>query len=245
MSNHFILNYFPNSSDENVIVECGAFRGGEEDCVILENLHNWKYYGIEPAPDNFLLLNQFHSNGRNSNIALSNLDGEASFTEVVSSGLSSLTHHEGIKKNIEKNNWVRRYNVQTLTWRTFVKVNDLKKVNLMIIDTEGHEVEVLHGMMGAEVMPDVICIEFAMSDRQNNLDGPENFFGILKINEILTSMGYVFDYVKYNNAMFSKKEMWEGKVRPENWHFEDEKFELWDVMWYDREKLKSKLGVLN
>lgn len=160
----------------------------------------------------------------------------------MNTGLSSLTHHHSIEKKLFEYAELKTYKVQTSTWKSFVKKKNLKNVDFMIIDTEGHEVEVLEGMKDCDVLPDVICIEFAMSDRSKPLGGAENFSGIIKLNEVLRDMGYVFDYVNYNNAMFSKKKMWEGKERPNGWYFEDQEFNLWGTTWYDKEKLKSLLS---
>ena len=99
-----------------------------------------------------------------------------------------------------------------------------------------------------DILPDVICSEFGMSDRSKGLSAnknKENFSGILKVNDCLQSLGYRFDYVKHNNAYFSKKSFWAQKQRPKEWFGEDEKFLFWGTTWYDKQKLKDVLASSN
>ena len=251
MKNHIIENYFYDQPYDKIIVECGAFTGGEEICIDLENNYRWKYYGIEPSPSNFSFLTKRHPNGINDNIAISNSNGYTTFSEIVTSsgdstGLSSLTHHPDIQKNILDINNARyksiKYNVKTMTWDTYVEQKKLDKIDFLIVDTEGHETEIYGAMTKNSILPDVICTEFALSDRKNSITTENNFYGILKINDFLKKLGYRFNYVNYNNAMFSKESFWYQKSIPKSWHGENDIFYFWDVLYYDKSKLKDLLS---
>jgi hypothetical protein len=78
-------------------------------------------------------------------------------------------------------------NVLTTTYKELT--TDISKVDLLVIDVEGHEESVLKGMVGCK-LPSVICIEYPIT-------------GIRKITRILTYMGYRFDFISFNNAFFS------------------------------------------
>jgi hypothetical protein len=153
-----------------------------------------------------------------------------------------LTHPQLAKRAIASHDVkILEYNVVTSTWKSFVSSKQLSHVDVLIVDTEGHEVEVFQGMENCDILPDVICTEFGMSDKQDDQKGQENFSGFIKLSKIMSSLGYEFDYVNFNNAFFSKKSFWDGKRRPETWFSENLTFEFWGTTWYDKEKCKNIL----
>jgi hypothetical protein len=69
-------------------------------------------------------------------------------------------------------------------------MNDIKHVDLFVLDVEGHEEQVIEGMKGCNILPDVFCIEDGL--REN-------------IVKNLTELCFVFD-VQFNcNAIYRKR----------------------------------------
>ena len=135
--------------DERVYVDIGASIG-IWTCDVSSRVSSSTIYSIEPHPDTFknLLFNIWSNKHSNkiipTQIAMSNLDGK-----------------RGIKLGIIEHNatFYSKHNaiVNTVTWDTFVRENNIDNVYLVKIDVEGAELLVFQGM--TKCLPD--CIAFA------------------------------------------------------------------------------------
>jgi hypothetical protein len=106
-------------------------------------------------------------------------------------GNGSLSHTEGHVAELVANGCTfETFDVETLTYRTLLERHGVQRLDLFVLDVEGHELSVLQGMEGAEVWPRVFCIE------HGNI-------GIEPLRGLLAPKGYVFDGVAFNNAYFS------------------------------------------
>jgi len=75
----------------------------------------------------------------------------------------------------------------------------ISEIDLLSLDAEGHEIQILEGMIGSRVLPEVVCVEYPIS-------------GLDNIKSIMSEFGYNFNFVSFNNAFFSfiDKETWFG-----------------------------------
>ena len=193
--------YFPDKQTKGVFVECGAFDGLTEcSCKFFEETMGWKGCNIEPVPWVYEQLCENRPTSRNLNFALSNKNGEAVFKAVDhpkfgrdcnNGSLSHVEAHSTYLKEIGCE--IVEVGVKLCTWLDFIKQENVTHVDLMVLDVEGHEMSVLEGMHGCDILPDIICIEIGHLD-----------FG--QIRHALGKLGYTYDISSHVNAFFIKSE---------------------------------------
>jgi len=205
-------NYFKDV-ESGTFIDCGAAEGAlYSNTFAFEREANWTGLCLEPSPKAFAELIVNRPKATNLNIGLSNKDGVITFTQAVhpvgtGAGLpagGAVSYLPNLKKEIGA--WGYNFSeipINVLTYRTMVTKYNIIKVDLLVIDVEGHEMSVIEGMVGASVLPKVICIEYPIT-------------GINKITRALTNLGYRLDFVSYNNAFFSngvESKEWFGKTK--------------------------------
>ena len=196
----FIFDRYFRNKKHGIFVECGAYDGQTEcSCKFFEEFREWKGYNLEPVPWLFKQLKKNRPESINLNLALSNKNGEAAFNAVnhPDYGLNctngSLAHsdsHLKILKEMQVS--FKKVTVQCITWDNFIKSQKISHIDLLVLDVEGHELEVLEGMSKKSILPQVFCIEF----------GHLNFE---QIKQKLEKLGYRFDLIQDANAYFIKK----------------------------------------
>jgi FkbM family methyltransferase len=74
---------------------------------------------------------------------------------------ASLNHTEKHRNLLEKmsNNKFLEQDIETKTYSQLILELNINKLDLFVLDVEGHEFEVLEGMVGCNVLPDVFVIE--------------------------------------------------------------------------------------
>ena len=190
--------YFPDARLRGVAVECGACDGlTESSCKFFEESMEWACINIEAAPPLFAMLQKNRPRSFNFNFGLSNVDGVQRFKHarsprVAAFGNGSFEHSaEHLASLRDEGCEFEEFDVRTITWRSFVELTSLERVDLMVLDVEGHEAAVLEGMTGCAVLPDVLCIEVGHSN-----------FPVLR--EMLLILGYTYDTSSHVNAYFVK-----------------------------------------
>jgi FkbM family methyltransferase len=183
-----------------VCVECGAFDGvTESSCKFFEESLGWTAYNLEPMPSAFRSLVRNRPLSRNVNAALSNKQATARFLQVThprlgeNFGNSSLGHTpQHLQELRDIGCTFAEVEVDAITWDEFVRRERLSSVDLLVLDVEGHEVQVLEGMAGCDVLPSVACVEF----------------GHISLDEItrrMDALGYTLDHQEYVNAFFVRR----------------------------------------
>ena len=193
--------YFPDVGIEGVFVECGAFDGLTEcSCKFFEETMGWKGYNFEPVPLIFKELQINRPLSTNLNYGLSNNTGKAIFHAVnhPTFGLNctngSLQHQDSHKAILDEMGCdFHEIEVELITWAKFIKDFNVKRVDLLVLDVEGHELSVIEAMRDCDVLPDIICIEYG-------------HLGLGKVREHLEPLGYCYDITSNANAFFVKHE---------------------------------------
>jgi len=193
--------YFPDIGIEGVFVECGAFDGITEcSCKFFEETMQWEAYNFEPIPWIFEQLEENRPNATNLNFGLSNKETNAIFhaVEHPEFGLNctngSLEHSPSHKDILDEIGCkIKDIEVQLTTWSHFIRKYDITHIDLFVLDVEGHELSVIKGMIGAEILPDIICVEYG-------------HIGLSKVRVALESLGYYYDITSNANAYFIKIE---------------------------------------
>ena len=141
----------------NYIFDVGSHRGESIDYFIkLKNLK--KIQSFEPQKDIFLILKKKYKNNNKvilNQIALSQNENYKDFYINDLSSTSSFSRLNKkslwlkIKNKIlnKKNPIINKIKIRSLTIDKFIKQKKIKKIDLLKIDTEGHELEVLKGAL--------------------------------------------------------------------------------------------------
>lgn len=165
------------------IFDIGANKGFYTDYLINHFGVKHKYYLFEPSERFFkVLLDKFgecgnikmHNTGV-SNFELDNVD----FYELFSDdndveGMSSLN-----ERHVFRNYNYKLKKIKTISLDNFIKLNEIKKINFIKIDTEGNELKILNGLSLSlkQKIVDFIQIEYGDCSIENgfNLNDILNF----------------------------------------------------------------------
>jgi FkbM family methyltransferase len=131
---------------QSVVFDVGANKG-EYIELFLGGISDVDYYAFEPDPAAYEILKSRHEAYRAEkiaieNVAVSSAPGVLPFYQV--DGLSASEHnslHEGVLAG-------RKYlkiDVPAITLDDFAEKNEIKTIDFLKIDTEGHELAVLQG----------------------------------------------------------------------------------------------------
>ena len=185
-----------------VFVECGAFDGLLEcTCKFFEESLGWTGVNVEPSPPIFARLAANRPASRNLNAALAARDGHATFRGVVHPEYGelctngSLNHHPAHAAAIAEARWeLRDHEVETITWPTLCARAGLTRVDLLVLDVEGGELDVIEGMRGAAVLPGIICVE-------------HGHLGVAALRAAVEPLGYVHDGDVEVNSFFLRADI--------------------------------------
>ena len=192
--------YFPDPAIQGVFVECGAFDGVLEcSCKFFEEQMGWQGYNLEPVPWIFASLETNRPAARNLNVGLSNKCEDALFRAVVHPRFgrectNGSLHHTASHMQflIDEGCTFEDVTVKTITWKRLVSSQGISRVDLLVLDVEGHEAAVMDGMYDCPVLPDIVCVEFG-------------HVGLGIIKDRLEPLGYAYDTSSHANAYFVKR----------------------------------------
>lgn len=165
--------YFHNKKN-GFFIEAGAYDGvAHSICKWFEDTLGWKGINIEPHPRLFDHLVRNRPNSVNLNYALSNKSG---YTELVDP--KQFRGHATIDED-KKHRFIDNatvYKVETKTYVEIVEENGISEVDLFVLDVEGHELGVIEGMVGSDVLPIVIAAETNKTNKDDMLKLLEPLF---------------------------------------------------------------------
>lgn len=188
--------YF-RDSPPGVFMECGAFDGvSESSCLFFEESLGWTGVNIEPVPFVFERLRVNRPKACNIHAALSDHCGEGRFTHAIHPvhgvwfGNGSLSHSRAHREDLDTQGCrFESFNVPLITYREVLRISGLTRLDLFVLDVEGHELEAIAGMDGADALPRVLCVEYGMID-------------VAVLDSRLTALGYSRDRVVHNNLVY-------------------------------------------
>jgi FkbM family methyltransferase len=187
--------YFRDVRD-GFFIEAGAFDGQfESTCKFFEQFMDWTGINIEPVPHLYEMCSNNRPNTRNLRIALSGTRETKKFTQAVHPGMGnffgngSLTHSDLHMNSLKRDGCkFEEFDVECITYNDLVVQESIQKIDLFVLDVEGHELQVLAGMEGATVLPEVFCIE-------------HGHLGDALIQP-LANLGYRLDHKHHVNSFF-------------------------------------------
>jgi FkbM family methyltransferase len=163
---------------------------------------NWKTINIEALPIAYDKLVQNRPNSINLNIGLSNNNMVKQFVNYKEPtlgfmwGNGSFTHLPAHKRTLERvcgNNNFQVIDVKCDTYEHLMQTLNLEKLDLFVLDVEGHEFEVIDGMIQATLFPDVFVIEHGHKTSNDIVE---------KLNVL--PVKYKLDHVSFVNSFFIK-----------------------------------------
>lgn len=188
--------FFPELRD-GLAIECGAFDGVlESSCLFFEESRGWRTVNVEPSPPVFARLEANRPRAINLRAALSDNAGTARFRHAVSPicgdhfGNGSLTHQpEHLEDLVGRGCHFDEYQVRTLTYGELLAETGVGRPDLLVLDVEGHELQVLEGMRRSTLLPRVLCVE-------------HGHFGVEKMRTALAGLPFRFDSSLHVNSFY-------------------------------------------
>ncbi len=166
-------NYFSNKID-GFFIECGAADGvGYSNTLLFENEFDWTGINLEASLKQYSALVINRPESLNLHMGLAGYTGQALFNDVVSApgggeGNGSFSHTgEHLKELMGYNCVFKEYFVPVITYKDLVNLYSIEHVDLFSLDVEGYELQVIEGMKGSDVMPEVLCVEHTISGKDN------------------------------------------------------------------------------
>jgi|TARA_B100001964_G_scaffold98008_1_gene109582 FkbM family methyltransferase len=203
----YIYKHFNSGID--IIFDVGCYKGHFIEICVNIYKSNFKIYAFEAENKIYEKLNHYNSckNINIYNFGISDkdtlLDLNISYQEGTST-FSSLNHNSkylNFKSNIlGEKIFLKKEKVAVQKIDSFCLKNDIKKIDLLKIDTEGHEISVLLGAEKLIKNIKIILLEFSNHDMYLNYDNTKIDNFLIKNN---------FKFVKYFKTPFQK---WEDRI---------------------------------
>ncbi len=142
-------------------IEVGAYDGIHySNTLLLEKKYLWKGLLIEPLKKQFNICKNYRKNSIVENYILSSEQDNGKFLNIHKSGLESIV----VNKNkslmpefhLDNKSNLDFHKVETTTLDSLLKKNNIKKVDILIVDVEGFEINLLEGYN------DLIKIEYIL-----------------------------------------------------------------------------------
>lgn len=153
---HYYANYQNYVTENDVIVQVGAFDGVECEQyglreIILSSKH--ECHLIEPLPETFVELKNNYKDSINDikfyNLAIYNSDGEQDF------------HIHGTESSFVRHEECATIKVKTQTFDSFLKENSIENIDCLFLDVEGVEdMIILQLFESTNIRPKVIRYEY-------------------------------------------------------------------------------------
>jgi len=165
-----IYKKYLNKINKGVYVECGAIDGIHRSLTIELYKNGWSGFNFEPNIRTFKKLCINRLDDINLNLCLSNENNIVEFNIPKGNVRGYETGTGSILKNVTKNREFITEKVESITFDRFVDYYKVKKIDFMVLDVEGHELEVLERFKHSKVRPTYLLIETALINRENLLD---------------------------------------------------------------------------
>ena len=165
----FLNENFIFNKKDGFFIECGAHDGVfDSTCKFFEDELCWHGINIEASSSLFKMLTNNRSKSINLNVCLSSKNGYKKFYKCYDkdgkeTGCGSVSRSKEFVRYLKENELTCQdpTYIRSLKFDTIVNKYKIKKINLFVLDVEGHEKEALKGILDIkeEILPDIFCIE--------------------------------------------------------------------------------------
>ncbi len=212
-----ISNYLKKNLEIKLFFDVGCHLGNYSDMVI-NNYPEASIFMFEPQKKIFDKIKYKYE--KNPNIKVSNLavSNKKSFQNLyinkfdVASTLSKINLQDDLLKKRasifgeEPSKMIDEIqNIETIKLDEFIKDKDIKKIDLIKIDTEGHEYEVLDGLKENINKVSYVLIEF-QSNKIFSSYNPKKIDDFLKKNNFKKVKSFKFPLRPWEDRLYKKYE---------------------------------------
>ena len=186
-----IINHFFKNKKKGIYIDVGCYHPYIENNTKLLYDRGWSGINIDLDFHSIDFFNFVRKRDENINIAISDKEGEQDLYFFHNrSAINSLSE---IRKNDAKE--IKKIKTKTLNSIIENSKFNNEKINLLLIDVEGHEMEVLKSVNLKKYFPEMVVLKFLERDILDNLE-----FYNQNIDQIINSE--IFQYMKKNNYHF-------------------------------------------
>ena len=184
-------------------MECGAHMSGTDSHLFKKNQTQFDSWFMEPLEQYFNQLkvsNTLIPKSNFINAGLSDTTGETEISLTRSGWITLAPESHDIEG---KNHVVQKFTIKTYTYKDLLSFIN-KKIDILILDIEGHEIKVLKSMkkeVALSLLPDILCIE-CHYDWKDRLEFLEN------------ELGYKADFFYFNNCYLTRDTVLETDKDP-------------------------------
>jgi len=183
--------YFPEKKN-GFFIECGANNGiAGSPTYLFETEQDWTGICIEPNPYCWKELQENRPNSKCYQKALSSSLAHTSLYIPEGATRGKQAGGGTLNKEIHKGRELEKVTVITFTYDQLIKIEEIKHVDLFILDVEGAELDVIAGIYDCEVLPEVWVIEYSKVDPNT-------------LNEKMIKLGYAWDDVHKDNYFYRR-----------------------------------------
>ena len=172
----YLFNNFFKNKKNGISIEAGASNGVlENNTKFFEETLEWKTINVEPLPIWYEQLCKNRPNSVNLNYALHQDENETDIHfHIPNIEKYKLENHLGSLNNdnlLKYNREIKTITVKTITFNKIIEMNNLKEINLFILDIEGYELEFLKSFDEWLIYPEIFCVEIGHLDENkiNNI----------------------------------------------------------------------------
>jgi FkbM family methyltransferase len=150
---------------EGFFIECGANTGYVRSvCYFFEMARGWTGINIEANPYCYEALVIERPNCLNLNLALGSVRGEAELQIPYVKKIRRNRGKASLISSLAQRDYSFASRIETVTvnvdtYENIIRDNNIKKVDLFVLDVEGYELEVLKGIGSCTVLPEVFVVE--------------------------------------------------------------------------------------
>lgn len=172
----FLNDLYFHDKQNGTFLQVGAYDGVSDSITYsYEKQLNWSGILIQPNKN---LISKIKSNRSERdlilNVGIGNKDQTLQF-EILPTRLdsSSFVLNQSKKqklKNIGFNGYSYKQLIQVLSYESIIKISNLNKIDIAVIDVQGLQNVVLKSICNSKVKPTFVVVEFIHSDKQQLLD---------------------------------------------------------------------------
>ena len=211
-----INKFIKKNLNVETFLDVGAHLGSYTD-LIYKNNPKSKIFMFEPQKKIFLKLKKkylYRKNITDYNFALSNKGGTTKLyinKHNVASTISKinfdddyLKHRAKLFGESSKSMIERIEKIKRMTLFDFIENKRIKKIDLIKIDTEGHELEVLKGLKNKLKIVNSILIEFQFNTVFLDYDA-NKIHKYLKKNDLVLKKRFHFPFTSWEDRIYVRK----------------------------------------